>query len=254
MKAYEIINRRNTITDLLYQHGEIKVTDLVEKFKVSDETIRKDLAYLAHEGILKKKYGKAILVKEKELAPVLMRTPVNTEKKHKIVEAALTFIQESDLSIGLDQGSTIALLANQLKDVPAKQLFTSSLAAILELISTHHTIHCLGGEYSPSDMSFKNESGREVYSDIVLDVCFFGSSGVSKRNGFCTSSLADADAKRKMLKRTTKKIVLLDSTKFESTSLVQVAKWSEVDIVITNNGLPEDYEQLLRANTQLVVV
>ena len=74
MKAAEIAKRRKQITELLYQQKEIKVRELVRKFQVSDETIRKDLAYLAAEGVLEKKHGKARLIFEKELAPVFQRT------------------------------------------------------------------------------------------------------------------------------------------------------------------------------------
>lgn len=102
-------------------------------------------------------------------------------------------------------------------------------------------------------MAFRN-SGNEVFPDIQFDLCFFGSSGVKNRKGFCTSSLIDAEAKRRMLKKSTQKIVLLDHTKFERTSLVQVAPWSEVDIVITSKGLPLDYERMIRANAKLVLV
>lgn len=69
MKAVEIAQRRKEITELLYQQNELKVSDLVKTFQVSDETIRKDLTYLAKEGVLKKQHGKATLVKEKSWHP-----------------------------------------------------------------------------------------------------------------------------------------------------------------------------------------
>lgn len=57
-----------------------------------------------------------------------------------------------------------------------------------------------------------------------------------------------------MLKKSTKTIVLLDHTKFEKTSLVQVAPWSEIDIVISNKELPLDYERMIRAYAKLILV
>ncbi|MBO0454581.1 DeoR/GlpR family DNA-binding transcription regulator [Candidatus Enterococcus murrayae] len=252
MKAAEIAQRRKEITELLYQTNEIKVQTLVKKFHVSDETIRKDLAYLAEEGILEKHHGKARLIREKELAPVLQRTSQFSEKD-KITQAALNLITAEDYSIGLDQGSTLALLAKKIVPLEKKQLFTSSLAAISQLAIGQHKLFCFGGEYSPADMAFRN-SGSEMFPDIQFDLCFFGSSGVINRKGFCTSSLIDAEAKRRMLKKSTKNIVLLDYTKFEKTSLVQVAPWSEIDIVITSKGLPLDYERMISAYAKLILV
>lgn len=252
MKAIEIAQRRKEITELLYQQNELRVHELVKKFHVSDETIRKDLAYLAQEGILEKHHGKAVLVKEKELAPVFQRTTQLSEKE-RITNAALAFISEEDFTLGLDQGSTVALLAKKMMPLEKKQIFTSSLAAVLQLANGPHQLFCFGGEYSPADMAFRN-SGNESYPDIQFDLCFFGSSGVKNRKGFCTSSLIDAETKRQMLKKSTKKIVLLDHTKFEKTSLVQVAPWSEIDVVITSKGLPLDYERMISAYAKLLLV
>ena len=103
-------------------------------------------------------------------------------------------------------------------------------------------------------MAFRSETGRETYPDIHFDLCFFGSSGVKNRKGFCTSSLVDAEAKRKMLRKSSKNVVLLDHSKFETTSLVQVAPWSEVDLAITTKGIPKDYEKMINAFARLLIV
>lgn len=254
MKASEIANRRSLITQLLYQQQQVKVADLVEAFQVSDETIRKDLAYLETEGILKKQYGGAVLIQQERLAPVLNRAPINKEKKLPIVEKAVQHLPANTTSIGLDQGSTIALLAAKLCSLTEKNIFTGSLAAILELANSHHQLYCFGGHYAFEDMAFRNDTSAELYADIQLDVCFFGSSGVQHRQGFCTSSLMDAELKRKLLKKSTKKIVLLDSNKFQQSSLVQVAPWSAVDLVITNDNLPREYYRMIANDTRLITV
>lgn len=254
MKASEINARRQEITELLYQNKTVKVTELVKKFNVSDETVRKDLAHLEHEGILKKRYGGAELVKQEKLAPVSNRTPLYLDEKTPIILKAVEYIPENSCSIGLDQGSTIALLAAKLRQLPEKQLFTGSLAAILELANSDHQIYCFGGRYTANDMAFQNDTSIELYPDIQLDICFFGSSGVQGREGFCTSSLVDAELKRRLMKKSTKKIVLLDSTKFKKSSLVQVAPWKEVDLVVTNQSLPDEYRRMIAAETTLITV
>ncbi|MBL1226424.1 DeoR/GlpR family DNA-binding transcription regulator [Enterococcus sp. BWR-S5] len=254
MKASEINARRQQITELLYQNETVRVTDLVKEFNVSDETIRKDLTHLEQEGILKKKYGGAILIKQEKLAPVSNRTPLYLDIKTPIIIKAAEYIPDTPCSIGLDQGSTVALLAAKLRHLPEKQLFTGSLAAVLELANSAHQIYCFGGRYAANDMAFQNDTSIDLYPDIQLDICFFGSSGVQGRGGFCTSSLVDADIKRRLMKKSTKKIVLLDSTKFTKSSLVQVAPWNAVDLVITNQTLPDDYREMIAAETTLITV
>ncbi|GHU43622.1 DeoR family transcriptional regulator [Bacilli bacterium] len=254
MKAYEIQNRRNKITDLLLAHQKVKVVDLVDKFQVSDETIRQDLVYLEKQGILKKIYGGAELLEQKQLEPVIDRTPIDHLEKQAIVNAASDLIPEHAVTIGLDQGSTIAMLANHLKSYQNKMIFTGSLAAILELVRSGNDLYCFGGKYAYSDMSFQNDTSDELYPDIKLDLCFFGSSGVLNRNGFCTSSFTDAVIKRKLLEKSSQKIVLLDANKFKTSSLIEVAPWSDVDLVISNQGIPTDIQASIEAQTRLILV
>lgn len=254
MKAEEIQARRQAITKILYQKNEVQINELVNQFQVSDETIRKDLKYLASEGILEKRYGFAKLIQSQPLEPVANRTPINYAKKDKLIQAAAKLIPKGRCTIGLDQGSTTALLANHLKMHDNKHIFTGSLAAILELINSKNSLYCVGGRYSQSDMSFQNDTANQLYDDIKYDLCFLGSSGVLGREGFCTSSLVDAEIKRHLLTKSTRKIVLLDSQKFNYSSLVQVAKWQAADIVITNKDIPADAKQVIETQTRLILV
>lgn len=68
-----------------------------------------------------------------------------------------------------------------------------------------YKLFCFGWEYSPLDMAFRNSS-TEMYPDIQFDLCFFSSSGIKNRKGFCISSLLDVEAKRLMLKNLLKKL------------------------------------------------
>lgn len=260
MKANEIVDRRKEITEILYQEESVKTADLMKRFNVSKETIRKDLVFLEEEGMLKKKYGGAELISKrellskKELDHVMQRSPREFSKKERIVQAALKQLPLDTKSIGLDFGSTVSLLALQLNDYSPKQIFTGSLAAILELVNGPHSVYCLGGYYSDPHMAFQNDSKIDLYPDIHLEVSFFGSGGVKNRAGFCTSSLVDAEQKRNLLQKTGKKIVLLDDTKFESTSLVEVASWEEIDLVITNKETPIEFQREIARKTKLLAV
>lgn len=254
MKASEIHERRKKITELLYQNKEVKVKELITIFNVSDETIRNDLAFLEEQGISKKVYGGAKLVSPDKLDPVLLRTTTNYNQKLAIAEKALELLPNENCSIGLDQGSTVAMLANLLRKSQNKTIITGSLASILELIKSSNDVYCLGGKFSYEDMAFHGSLAGEPFPNIQMDICFMGSSGVKGRNGFCTSSFVDAEIKRQYLRKSTKKVVLLDSSKFELSSLVEVAPWNEIDIIITNNDAPAEVINKIREETQVLLV
>ena len=52
--------RQREIVKLLGESGSLRISDLVETFDVSDETIRRDLAILQEQGLLTRTHGGAI--------------------------------------------------------------------------------------------------------------------------------------------------------------------------------------------------
>ena len=52
--------RRECIKDMLNSAGFVNVQELVNRFQVSSETIRRDLEYLEKEGVLKRIHGGAV--------------------------------------------------------------------------------------------------------------------------------------------------------------------------------------------------
>lgn len=57
------IDRRGEILDRIQQEGSVKVPELSVEFKVTEETIRRDLEKLEAEGHITRTYGGAVLNK-----------------------------------------------------------------------------------------------------------------------------------------------------------------------------------------------
>lgn len=254
MKAVEIQQRRDQIARLLAEGGKVRVSQLTDLFHVSDETIRKDLKCLEEQGILKTVYGGAILDQSDLVEPVVKRTTTFLKDKLKIVKRALDFIPEDRCVIGLDQGSTVALLAHELNQYQNKVIMTRSLTSILELIHGTNEFYCIGGKYQPADMSFQGDATGGLMYDVRFDIGFFGSSGILNRNGMCSSSLADAEMKREMLDKCQLKVVLIDHSKFSRSSFVKVADWDAVDYVVTDSQAPGAVLHQIESRTKVIVV
>lgn len=59
-----VSTRRDKIKEIILKKKAVKVSELCEIFKVSDETIRRDLEELERQGLVERNYGGAVL-KEK---------------------------------------------------------------------------------------------------------------------------------------------------------------------------------------------
>lgn len=254
MKATEIQARRNQIITLLKQQPSVTVKRLVQLLGVSDETIRKDLRVLDNQGLVTKKFGKASLVAASPLPPVGQRTDRFATEKQKLAQRALSLLPATPATIALDQGSTVAALATELNQMDNKIIVTSSLLAMLALRNTHNELYSTGGRYSTGDMSFQGNSPRDLYQQIHVDFCFLGSSGIQDRQGICSSSFADAEMKREMIKNSAVSIALVDASKFAQTSLVQVAAWSDLDYLITNMNPADETLQAIGQQTKVITL
>ncbi|MDV0431716.1 DeoR/GlpR family DNA-binding transcription regulator [Lactiplantibacillus sp. DA1] len=254
MKATEIQARRDQILTLLESRKTMRVSELVNILKISDETVRKDLSQLSTQGLVKKEFGKVSLLVAPTLAPVHQRTTVNASFKAAIANEALELLPDRPSTIALDQGSSVAQLANLIANRTRDTIITNSLLAMIALQNSHQQIYVTGGKYNVTDMSFQGERPSRMYTDSLFDFCFLGSSGVAGRNGLCSSSFADAEMKRQMIKNSHVSIVLLDATKFQQSSLVQVADWNQVDYVVTNLSPTNPLYVEINQQTHLVSV
>jgi DeoR family transcriptional regulator of aga operon/DeoR family fructose operon transcriptional repressor len=126
--------RRRAILDLLEAKGEASVEELARIFRVSQVTIRADLADLEARGLVQRVYGGAVPVRK-----VLFNPSFEEKQRHRmevkraIARKALEVIREGD-AVLLDAGSTTLALARMLKDRFSKLfVLTNSVPVALEL-------------------------------------------------------------------------------------------------------------------------
>ena len=81
--------RRECIKDMLNSAGFVNVQELVNRFQVSSETIRRDLEYLEKEGVLKRIHGGAVSVRpHANESAYHTRQQEHTSEKQAIARAA----------------------------------------------------------------------------------------------------------------------------------------------------------------------
>ena len=91
--------RYDIIIALLQEHRSVTVAELTERFGVSIETIRRDLAFLEKQGKLMRVHGGAVDIsgKKYELPELAARLDENTDKKRGLSIAAAGLVREGDV-------------------------------------------------------------------------------------------------------------------------------------------------------------
>ena len=127
------VERRAQIADLINQQRTITNTELMERFGISIETVRRDLDYLEKQGVLRKVYGGAVVnVSLNTEAEYASRSKTNLPQKNAIAREAAALICPGD-AVYLGVGTTIQAMVPFLKNVGGFTVFTNALRTAVEL-------------------------------------------------------------------------------------------------------------------------
>lgn len=238
--------RKEKIIQILEKDGNIKVSHLTKLFNVSLQTIRRDLETLEADDIIKKVYGGAILNKEKiQEITHSTREKQSLMEKEEIAEIAVKLIEEGD-SIALNDSTTNFAIAKKLKGKFKKlTIISNSLLIITELSSVEgFNVILPGGILNIKEQAFFGDITKKILDEFIIDKAFISVSGFSLRTGITDYPLEEVQIQKKLLEISQKSIILADSSKLESTSLIKVRDISDVDILVTDSNISSEIKNI----------
>ena len=207
--------RHQEILRLLEVEGSVLVTDLVDKFNVSEMTIRRDLDTLDKKGLLRRVHGGAVSdIGRSYEPPFLTRSNINQEEKAKIGELAASLINHGD-SVTLDVGTTTLEIARNIADKQNLTIITPCFQ-IASLLCENPNIRLIlsGGILRPGELSMIGHVAERVFEEFFVDKLFLGAAGVDIESGLTEYNLEDTQVKRAMIKNAKQVILVADSKKF----------------------------------------
>ncbi len=243
------IERRSQILTKLQQERRVLVSDLSQEYKVTEETIRRDLEKLEKEGVAKKTYGGAILNDNfNSDLPYTVRKKSNVANKQQIAEIIADMIEDGDHII-MDASSTALYVAKSIKNKKNITLITNSVEIIIELSDiTGWRILSTGGSLREGSLSFVGYQAEDMIKKFHVDKAIISCKGVDIENGFTDSNEMDAQVKKAILKSARQKILAVDSSKFDKISFTKIGDFSDIDLIVTDNPLEERWKKILSNN------
>ena len=249
--------RQAHIVEQLRKSGFVSVAEVAATLAVSEMTIRRDLIDLETEGRLVRTHGGAIAPEgttlpafDREEPAFEQRLRQNNFAKEAIAAEALSLISPRQ-TVALDVGSSTFVLAARLSAFPSIKVFTNSLRIATLLGRERRDVYLPGGEVRGDEMSMCGPSAVAQFEQLWFDIAFIGASGLTKA-GFFDYSLEDSELKRVYLRRSSRKVLLCDSAKFNHLSLVQVAGLETIDVLITDHAPVGDLAHALaEANVEI---
>ena len=236
------IERRNAILAKLATDGKVIVSDLSVEFNVTEETIRRDLEKLDKEGLAKKTYGGAIVLETHGAdLPFNVRKRVNANLKENIAQKIAELISDGD-SIILDSSTTAISVTKYIKNRENLTLITNSVEILLELSDkSGWKILSTGGKLKNGSLALVGASAEQMIRDYHVHIAVCSSKGIDMNMGISDSNEEDACMKKAIFSAADRKILAIDSTKFNRRSFVKVFSVSDVDTVVTDEKPSDEW-------------
>ena len=234
------IERRNAILAKLQEDKKVVVSDLSTLYNVTEETIRRDLEKLEAEGLAKKTYGGAVINESLNTdLPYTVRKKSNVAGKQIIGE----ILGDGD-HVMLDASSTALFVAKSIKNRKNLTIITNSIEIMLELSDRKGwKILSTGGSMKDGSLSLVGYQAIRMINSFNVDMAIFSVKGIDLRHGMTDSNESDAQVKMALLEAGKKKILAVDSSKFDKISFTKVGEFREVDMVVTDARPSQEWLQ-----------
>ena len=247
--------RRSRIAKVIEDETSVRVSELSEVLQVSEVTIRRDLQELEKEGIAKKVHGGAIVVGTMDaIRNFNLRRGKFKKEKDCIAKAAARFIK-NDSTIILDGGSTTTQIAQNMSAVENVNVITNGVNIALELAANSEiTIMMIGGLLKTTTLSVTGPETAEYLKHFNADIVFLAVQGISLEKGLTNTSISDLYFKRAVIKAANEIIVVADSSKFNKVEFSTIAPLSDVNKIITDDGVSQSLVKEFRKKQIEVII
>jgi DeoR/GlpR family transcriptional regulator of sugar metabolism len=226
--------------DRVRANGYASASELAGEFVVDSSTIRRDLAELAHAGLVRRTRGGVLPADPAEAVdlPYDVRRNSRAAEKRALGEAAAELVQDGQ-SLIIDNGSTTYEVARALRSRHRLTVITNDLMVAL-CLSEHptHKVHMTGGVMLDTVYTLVGPTAVASLQGLHVDWAFLGAEGVDPKAGVTNVNVVELDVKQAMIKAAEHLAVVADSSKLGRRSLAPVCPLSEVSVLLTDDQLP----------------
>ena len=225
------IERKNEILQKLRAEQRVLVSELAAHYQVTEETIRRDLDKLEKEGYATKTYGGAILGNStKTDLSHAIRSKTNVEFKNQIADLVCQMVDDGD-HLMIDDSSTALFCAKKLRDKKNLTIITNSVELVVELANVETwSILLTGGRLKAESLALVGSQCEKYLGNYHVDKVFVSCKGLDREAGVTDSNELNAQAKQAMLRAGRQKILVVDSSKIDKVSFVNITPVSAMNL------------------------
>lgn len=227
--------RQKEILASLEEHGTVRTMELAERFKVTDETIRRDFQALADKQQLTRLHGGASTLSGR---PVLQsyaeRRSLHVAKKAAIAKEALPLLTPGR-TYAFDSSTTAFALMAIAPDLPYR-VVTNAYSVLEHVVRMENVeLISIGGRYRAKTQTFTGQTSIDELLRHNIHTAFISCIGLDPDRGASEGFEQQAQFKERMVQHAGEVILLADSSKLMERSEYFFAAPPQISRIITDH-------------------
>ncbi|MBD1558159.1 DeoR/GlpR transcriptional regulator [Vibrio sp. S9_S30] len=237
--------RQAKIVDELHLFPQIKVQELVESLNVSPETIRRDLAALSKQGKISRTFGGAVSLSA-AVPGISERQSLMIKERDQISEMATSLIRPNDLLM-VGGGSTTMRFALKIAALKFPITIVTHSLPFATTVSKNPnvSVEILPGKLNASEGLTVGSNTINTIRKFSAHKAFVGASGVNESGLYAL--MEPGEIYSAMIDSAEKTYLLIDSSKYDATSLAQYQEWNPKLTVISDKGPSDNIMSAMQA-------
>lgn len=249
--------RHTIILSAVEDRPVVTVLDLCNLTGASEATIRRDIATLDQDGLLRRVRGGAEALSPPQVVglagrPFSVNETMRIEEKQAIAAAAVDLCEDGDAII-INGGTTTFQMVHPLAS-RRMQVFTNSFPIAEHLLKhSKNTIMLSGGTIYREQNIILSPFDNDVTRNFCARRMFMGAQGLGPL-GLMEADPLLIQAEQKLIGQADELIVLADSTKFERRSSLVLCPLNRITTVITDDQISDKAAAMLEAAEVTLIV
>jgi DeoR family glycerol-3-phosphate regulon repressor len=237
--------RQQEIAALVRETGRVAVEDLVARFGVTPQTIRRDLNDLSEARLITRTHGGAVVASGVENLADEARKLVAQSNKRRIGAAAAQLIPDHS-SLFINLGTTTEEVAQAISGRTGLLVITNNInvANVLYRNSAINLIFA-GGTIRASDGGVVGRMAAEVIRQFKVDLAVIGTSAIDEDGTLLDYDVREVQVSRAIIENARRILLVTDQTKFSRRAPVRIARLDEIHVLVTDR-LPSKMTDLFQ--------
>ena len=237
--------RHQEIMKMAKEKSFLSTEELTKHFKVTSQTIRRDINEMCLKGLLRRYHGGAGLASSIENVDYSARQILNHEAKIRIAQLVAEHIPDH-ASLFINIGTTTEEVAKALAHHKHLRVITNNLNVAALLCDNENFEVIVAGGVVRRDRGVIGESTIDFIKQFKVDYGIIGISGIDADGTLLDFDYREVRVAQAIVENARQIFLVTDHTKFNRNPMVRFCHLSAIDAVFTDRQPPEEIQASLK--------